>query len=210
MRSPGLRRRSRRHDRRRPARCRPGADHRGQAGKAVAQLTPPIETWEAKGELAQHEALLALYVEALGRIQPPRDEAALKRPRAALDLAIAQHGERSLETATALVNLGRFRLQQKQAREGRAFADSAVALRRALLGPDAPELAAALVIAGRAARETDDPDASERCGRRGLRDPRADAAARPPRPRRRAQQPRDRSAPARRLRGALRRRRRGG
>jgi len=135
----------------------------GQAGKAVAQLTPHVESAESSGQLAQHETLLALYVEAMGRIAPPRDEAALKRPRAALDLAIDQHGERSLEAATALVNLGRFRLQQKQAREGRAFADSAVALRRALLGPDAPELAAALVIAGRAARETDDPDASERC-----------------------------------------------
>ena len=135
----------------------------GQAGKALSQLTPWVDEWEAKGELARHEALLALYVEALGRGTPPRDDRALRRPRAALDLAIERHGARSPEAATAMVNLGRFRLQQKQAREARVFADSAVALRRALLGPDAPELAAALVIAGRAARENDDPDGSERC-----------------------------------------------
>jgi len=135
----------------------------GQAGKTVAQLTPLIASYESTKQLAQHEPLLTLYVEALGKGTQLREPDQLRRARFAVELAAERHGARSPESATALLNLARCRLQQKDAREGRALADSAVALRRALLGPYDPELAAALVVAGRASRENDDPDGAERC-----------------------------------------------
>ena len=134
----------------------------GQATKAVVQLTPVIDGIERSGKFAQHEPLLTVYVEALGKGTQLREPDQPRRAQLAVDLATQLHGARSTGAATALLNLARCRLQMKDARTGRALADSAVALRRALLGPDDPELAAALVVAGRAARENDDPDGAER------------------------------------------------
>jgi hypothetical protein len=117
----------------------------GESGKAVTQLTPIIAAAETNRTLAQHEALLTLYVEALGGAVGTRARAAGARARGARGRDRAPR-RAPLAAATASLNLGRRLLQQKKA-EG-----AALPTRRGpppLLPPDDMEIAAALVIAGR-------------------------------------------------------------
>ncbi len=133
----------------------------GKPALAAKQLLPVVAALDTRSEPA--EPLLQAWCEALGKSALPVDSAAVSRARRAVELSAALHGERSLASSTSQLNLGRLLLRAHQTRAARAAVDSAVALRRVVPGADGLDLATALVLAGKAARECDDLDSSERC-----------------------------------------------
>lgn len=151
----------------------------GNLSLACEAIAPAFAASDASSarDTPAHLELLQSYVEVIGRGGCRADSATTVQARRTVELADRLHGPTSLEAATARLNLARYTARYlRRVPDALSLADSAVALRRAALGPDHLQVAAALVLAGTYARQTGrltiaEADASEALRIRRMRLP---------------------------------------